>query len=98
MTGKPPNCCPPGTRLQGGKCVRPQTPTACPADRPVGTFPNCCPQGTRPQNGICQRPQPAPPPSPAPVKCRGGKVLIQGQCRCPGGTDEIKGECVRGPA
>ena len=65
--GTPPNCCPSGTRFEGGACRRPagsggspassktSTPT-CPPERPNGTPPNCCPSGTRFEGGACRRP------------------------------------------
>jgi hypothetical protein len=69
--GRPPYCCPAGTRFLGGVCRRgafpaPATPgggrpVSCPASRPVGRPPYCCPAGTRYLGRVCRRDAPAQP-------------------------------------
>jgi len=62
--GRPPYCCPAGTRYTMGACRRGLAVLpgkgvsggACPASRPVGRPPNCCPSGTSYSNGACRRP------------------------------------------
>ena len=71
--GRPPYCCPAGTRYVRGACRRLASPhsaasgaagaVGCPPSRPIGKPPYCCPQGTRFLSGVCRRiaqPTPAP--------------------------------------
>ncbi len=88
MTGSPPNCCPPGTRFQNGKCVKPQPKERCTGGR-IGTPPNCkCPPGTHWTRSEQCLPDPPPKQTDPPKtdtskgKCTGGRIGTPPNCFC----------------
>lgn len=75
--GTPPNCCPPGTRFQNGKCKRPtSTPTPTPTPEPTPT----------------PTPAPTPTPTPTP-KCTGGRIGTPPNCFCRPPQRLFRGRC-----
>lgn len=89
--GTPPRCCPPGTRYENGKCVRPK------ATGPGDGGGKPCPPGTRKtRSGQCvtdATPKPNTTNTGPGGKCTGGRHGVPPNCFCPRNSKFIGGRC-----